>query len=102
MRTTRPKRVQRYSVSFKGTAQKLSRSPGVQVKDVAAALDVGPVPAIQLAQGAARREAATFVSAGGIFTRRSEFSHLLVIAIAVIKYWPTERWPSGRRRLTRN
>src|SRR6266480_3155090 len=41
----------------------------------------------------------------GVFTRQRSFtqiSHKLVRATAVIHYWRAERWPSGRRRLTRN
>ena len=38
----RPKRVHRYSLEFKLTAVKLSRLRGVQVQDVAEALDIHP------------------------------------------------------------
>ena len=41
-KTQRPRRVQRYSGQFKLTAVRLSETPGVQVKDVADALDVHP------------------------------------------------------------
>ena len=37
-----PKKVHRYSEEFKATAVKLSHLPGVQVQDVAEALDIHP------------------------------------------------------------
>jgi len=37
-----PKKIQEYSLEFKVTAVRLSRQPGVQVKTVAAALDIHP------------------------------------------------------------
>jgi transposase len=37
-----PKRIREYSLEFKVTAVRLSRQPGVQVKTVAAALDIHP------------------------------------------------------------
>jgi transposase len=37
-----PTKIERYGERFKATAVKLSSLPGVQVKDVAAALDVHP------------------------------------------------------------
>ena len=37
-----PRRIEKYGDRFKATAVKLSSLPGVQVKDVAAALDIHP------------------------------------------------------------
>jgi transposase len=37
-----PRKVERYGDRFKATAVKLSSLPGVQIKDVAAALDIHP------------------------------------------------------------
>ena len=37
-----PRRIEKYGDRFKATAVKLSSLPGVQIKDVAAALDVHP------------------------------------------------------------
>ena len=37
-----PRRIEQYGDRFKATAVKLSSLPGVQVKDVAAALDIHP------------------------------------------------------------
>ncbi len=41
-KTHQPRRVRRYSGQFKLTAVRLSNTPGVQVKDVAEALDIHP------------------------------------------------------------
>ena len=41
-RATQPRRVAKYSVEFKVSAVRLSKLPGVQVQDVAEALDVHP------------------------------------------------------------
>ncbi len=37
-----PRKIARYGERFKATAVKLSSLPGVQIKDVAAALDIHP------------------------------------------------------------
>ena len=37
-----PRKIEKYGDRFKATAVKLSSLPGVQVKDVAAALDIHP------------------------------------------------------------
>ncbi len=37
-----PRKIEKYGERFKATAVKLSSLPGVQIKDVAAALDIHP------------------------------------------------------------
>jgi transposase-like protein len=45
-----PRKIEKYGDRFKATAVKLSSVPGVQVKDVAAALDIHPVHAVVVAK----------------------------------------------------
>jgi transposase-like protein len=53
-----PRKVQAYSREFKLTAVRLSQQPGIQVQAVAAALDIPPVHALEVAQAGAGGAAA--------------------------------------------
>lgn len=48
-----PRAVRKYSDEFKLTAVRLSQQRGVQVKTVAAALEIHPLHVVQMAEGRA-------------------------------------------------
>lgn len=73
-------------MSFKGTAVKLSRTPGVQVKDVAAALDVHPFLLSRWRKE--EREGKLRVEKGKAVTERVDPRSP---AACNARFWPTDR-----------